>query len=114
MSGAIVFCPDCGRILDPPGEGQPDSKCQGCHRRCDWSLFVGKTTVTRSRPKFNVAALLEEEDTTEDGRALVEEQCPKCNHNEAKYSTLQMRSADEGQTIFYECTKCGHVWKVNA
>jgi hypothetical protein len=32
---------------------------------------VGKTTVTKSRPKFNVAALLEEEDKTEDGRALV-------------------------------------------
>ena len=32
---------------------------------------MGKTTVTKSRPKFNVAALLEEEDKTEDGRALV-------------------------------------------
>ena len=59
------------RILDPPSEGQSSSKCQGCYRICDWSLFVGKTTVTKSRPKFNVAALLEEEDKTEDGRALV-------------------------------------------
>ena len=36
-----------------------------------------------------MAALLEE-DKNEDGRALVQEQCPACNHNEAKYSTLQV------------------------
>jgi DNA-directed RNA polymerase I subunit RPA12 len=49
-----------------------------------------------------------------DARATVEETCPKCGHGHAKYSTLQMRSADEGQTIFYECQGCAHVWSVNA
>jgi len=76
---------------------------------------VGKKTVTESRPKFNVAALLQENnDRDQDVRATVEEQCPKCKHGLAKYSTLQMRSAEEGQTIFYECLACEHVWSVNA
>ena len=37
----------------------------------------------------------------------VERICPKCNHNKATYCTRQTRSADEGQTVFYKCTKCG-------
>lgn len=41
-----------------------------------------------------MAALLEEEDKNEDGRALVQEQCPVCNHDEAKYSTLQVVRAN--------------------
>ncbi|EKX38496.1 DNA-directed RNA polymerase I subunit, RPA12 [Guillardia theta CCMP2712] len=77
-------------------------------------VFLTSLQITQSKPKFNVAALLQEVDGEQDGRATVEENCPKCNNHEAKYSTLQMRSADEGQTIFYECTKCGHVWSVNA
>jgi len=27
-SGAVVFCPDCGRILDPPATGMSSSKCR--------------------------------------------------------------------------------------
>ncbi len=54
-----------------------------------------RAPLPERRPKFNVAALLEEEDKNEDGRALVKEQCPVCNHDEAKYSTLQVRQAPE-------------------
>ena len=32
--------------------------------------------------------------------------CSKCGHGKATYSTQQTRSADEGQTVFYTCTKC--------
>lgn len=115
---------------------------------CPWELFVGRTTVTKSKPKFSVAALLEvlpdparpcplptnqnpnlsplpdcewplvlplrQEGEEEDTRATVKEPCPKCAHTEAKYATLQMRSSDEGQTVFYECTKCKHVWSINS
>ena len=46
-------------------------------------------------------------------RATVKEDCPKCKHPELQYYTMQLRSADEGQTVFYECPKCGHTFSTN-
>ena len=46
-------------------------------------------------------------------RATVREPCPKCKHPELQYYTMQLRSADEGQTVFYECAKCGHTFSTN-
>ena len=46
-------------------------------------------------------------------RAVVKEACPKCKHPELQYYTMQLRSADEGQTVFYECSKCGHAFSTN-
>lgn len=37
---------------------------------------------------------------------VVDRKCPKCNNEKMSYATLQLRSADEGQTVFYTCTKC--------
>lgn len=37
----------------------------------------------------------------------VEKFCNKCNTLTVQtYFTTQLRSADEGQTVFYRCTKC--------
>jgi DNA-directed RNA polymerase I subunit RPA12 len=33
--------------------------------------------------------------------------CEKCKGKESYYFALQLRSADEGQTVFYECVLCG-------
>ena len=46
-------------------------------------------------------------------RATIEEPCIKCGHGEVGYYTAQLRSVDEGQTVFYECPKCGHHWSQN-
>lgn len=46
-------------------------------------------------------------------QAIVEETCPKCCFGKASFYTMQMRSADEGQTVFYSCMKCSHKWKQN-
>lgn len=45
-----------------------------------------------------------EEDTDEG--PIVERICPKCGNDKMSYATLQLRSADEGQTVFYTCTNC--------
>ncbi len=46
-------------------------------------------------------------------QATVDEECPKCSHGVASFVTMQMRSVDEGQTVFYTCVKCGFRWSVN-
>ncbi len=38
-------------------------------------------------------------------------QCEKCQNNRAFFKEIQMRSADEPATVFYQCTKCPNRWK---
>ncbi|RLN19715.1 DNA-directed RNA polymerase I subunit RPA12-like [Panicum miliaceum] len=46
-------------------------------------------------------------------RPVTSKTCPKCNHSKAEYYSRQMRSVDEGETTFYECTECRHKFKEN-
>ncbi|KAJ4702152.1 DNA-directed RNA polymerase subunit [Melia azedarach] len=38
----------------------------------------------------------------------VKRTCEKCQNLEMYYTTRQTRSADEGQTTYYTCPRCGH------
>lgn len=56
---------------------------------------------------FNTVEKEKQKDKTDipDG-PVVERKCKRCNNDTMSYATLQLRSADEGQTIFFTCTKC--------
>jgi len=58
---------------------------------------------------------LRKEADSSSNRATVEEKCPKCGVEEVEYYTLQMRSVDEGQTVFFDCPNpsCKHTWSLN-
>jgi DNA-directed RNA polymerase I subunit RPA12 len=38
--------------------------------------------------------------------AVIDERCEKCGREQVRFYTQQLRSADEGTTVFYEC-ECG-------
>lgn len=42
----------------------------------------------------------------EEAGPVVDRKCPRCENEKMSYVTLQLRSADEGQTVFYTCTRC--------
>jgi DNA-directed RNA polymerase I subunit RPA12 len=46
--------------------------------------------------------------------ATIKERCPKCDAPEMVFHTAQLRSADEGQTIFYNCVRCGYKYSMNS
>lgn len=67
-----------------------------------------ETGVVKSEAE-KVAEIIER--AKDRGAATVEHDCVKCGFGVAEYKAIQMRSADEGQSIFYTCLKCKHTEK---
>ncbi|TDH72848.1 hypothetical protein CCR75_000576 [Bremia lactucae] len=114
VTSGPAFCPHCGTILDHPDTN--NIVCSACEHRCRYEDFPSLTFITysedRPKPKW-LDAEVGMSEVTGPARATVEETCPKCGNREMEFYTLQLRSADEGQTVFYECKKCGHKSSVN-
>lgn len=79
---------------------------------------ASKTIVTQSKPsdfpsllrqKLSIVQSVERHKVQTE--AVVNETCEKCGRTEVRYSAVQLRSADEGSTIFYTCD-CGHKYVV--
>ncbi|KAK1269210.1 hypothetical protein QJS04_geneDACA013657 [Acorus gramineus] len=99
------FCEVCGTLLV-----WGSTK----HARCPLCGFKKSQDIRRELKLEPFVKL--EEDLVDEGiikRATVTESCPKCGNPELEYYTRQLRSADEGQTVFYECPKCRHKFSLN-
>ncbi|XP_073988025.1 RNA polymerase I subunit RpI12 [Rhodnius prolixus] len=99
------FCLDCGTIL-PYFNELGVAECFNCKRSYKPEDLDGyeMTYVVN----FNTYTEKSKEEKDKIEGPVVERRCPKCNNNKMSYATLQLRSADEGQTVFYTCTKCKH------
>lgn len=98
-----MFC-KCGTIMRIPDTGDWVI-CRTCKRRAraEFPEMVFEKTF-RGTP----AAAQEEA-----AAPKIKQKCPVCGAEEMRYSTIQTRSADEGQTIFYSCS-CGYKTKVDS
>lgn len=109
------FCPRCGTVLDPPEHDEV--KCSDCAFTCKFADISVQEVVTRCPPRprqpWAKDETEEEEGKEMDKHALISEPCPKCAHPEMYFYTMQLRSVDEGSTVFYECPNCAHKYSQN-
>jgi DNA-directed RNA polymerase I subunit RPA12 len=118
------FCPNCRFTLKVDGTGS--IQCDVCSYTSNLSdmdvAVLSTTTNSIDRPTPIWAKSDHEQDiirqqmtnpNNAQQRATILETCIKCNTREVGYYTVQLRSVDEGQTVFYECPKCKYTWSVN-
>ncbi len=88
---------------------------------CHLIVFENRPVLTRSRPGlfgdvFRSTVVNASNDKARENAAdgaTIKEKCPKCGNPEMTFHTMQLRSADEGQTVFYSCPKCRYKYKLN-
>ncbi|KAH6576491.1 hypothetical protein BASA50_006776 [Batrachochytrium salamandrivorans] len=124
---SLVFCEECGSLLDPPTGAEDFVTCFCCGTMVNAKAFESRTVITVSKPsafpdkpKPVTDASLSKKDGEDhtnahlrDG-ATIREKCPKCDAPEMVFHTAQLRGADEGQTVFYSCIKCGYKYSMNS
>ncbi|XP_011267210.1 DNA-directed RNA polymerase I subunit RPA12 isoform X2 [Camponotus floridanus] len=106
---ASGFCPDCGSILPLLDESKDTVVCFACKREWNAETFgdMKMTHTIHFNSKNTYISAREADDSDDDADGpIVERACPQCKNDKMSYATLQLRSADEGQTVFYTCTKC--------
>lgn len=109
------FCPNCHNTLAVDASGTV--RCSICNHTTNLSTYSAselpsRTTTSADRPMPLWAKSDEEQaalrNLSEPKRMVVEEPCIKCDAKEVGFYTVQLRSVDEGQTVFYECPKCNY------
>ncbi|XP_042503141.1 DNA-directed RNA polymerase I subunit RPA12-like isoform X1 [Macadamia integrifolia] len=116
----FLFCDMCGTLLSLNSSKHGDCQLCGCkHAAKDIINRETSYTVTAEDIRRDLGiepfVILDGINTDEGSvqRAVVNEPCPRCHHPQLEYYTKQLRSADEGQTVFYECPKCRHKFSIN-
>ena len=89
-------------------------KCSFCKFNCRFSELHIPEVKTKSAPTPKPSWIGEEKIEEQlEKHAIIEETCPKCGNSEMYFYTMQLRSVDEGSTVFYECCKCSYKYSVN-
>jgi DNA-directed RNA polymerase I subunit RPA12 len=105
----IVRCEACDLGLSTKklfGEMRTETRSQAKH-------FLYKFDVEPKNPDGTKIGKNSADDLVQRERAEVNEPCPKCDNDRLRFYTMQLRSADEGQTVFYECEKCKFTFSQN-
>ncbi|KAK6619200.1 hypothetical protein RUM43_009325 [Polyplax serrata] len=111
FGGEKGFCWNCGSIL-PLLADSAVIKCFMCNFEYGPEAFGAMENhyeiKFRSHFDHNLGSRVGSASSQKSTGPVVERRCAKCGNDIMSYATLQLRSADEGQTVFYTCTKCGY------
>lgn len=78
---------------------------------CSFSTKEIKTSKISEKLGEEEKPVVEVIDKELETEPLTDAKCPKCGHDKAYYSLVQTRSADEPETKFLKCAKCGFRWR---
>ena len=100
----ISFCAACGALLPNLPEVGNTVNCLACKYATPIDSFVGRETFYSV--VFNKKESTKKRKVKDEDGPVIDRTCPKCGHDKMSYAALQLRSADEGQTVFFTCLKC--------
>ncbi|MBD3318814.1 transcription factor S [Candidatus Woesearchaeota archaeon] len=100
----MIFCKKCGSMMMPKQEKK--RKIFIC--QCGETVEDATVTFTEEGNKEIENVEVADEPNV---NPLIDAVCPKCKHGRAHYWTIQMRGADEPESRFFKCEKCGHTWR---
>jgi len=101
-----MFCPKCGSILRP--KEKAGKKVLFCS--CGFTKALEDEPSTELRETVGVAKKIEVLEQVE-VHPKIRIKCEKCKNDIAYYWTQQTRGADEPETRFFKCAKCGYTWR---
>ncbi len=106
-----LFCRRCGSLLPAPEDtSKKHLACVVCKHATPVANVAGRQSVSRWTPML-VSKV--KKGNTERSTIAMSCENPQCDATIVEYYQMQLRSADEGSTTFYECKKCGHKWNEN-
>ncbi|HHV24198.1 MAG: transcription factor S [Methanosarcina sp.] len=101
----MQFCPKCKSMMFPKNG---NFEC----RKCGNIIPIknnAKNFVYKEKIDDREIVVLEGEQTS--GLPTTSARCSECGNNTAAWWLRQLRSADESETRFFKCTKCGFTWR---
>ncbi len=104
-----MFCPICGNLLIAKRKnGKKVYICSQGHIIEKLNAKNSATIYQAKEAEKKGTVIIEEELIAQ---PKIEIECPRCGNKEAYWTLEQTRSADEGETRIFTCTRCHYTWR---
>lgn len=107
----MEICKKCGNLMFVKKEGSKKYFiCRSCgHKKQADVKSLKLSSEKKENPKDELVVV----DKNKEAEVLPTTtiKCPECDNNKAYWWIQQTRSGDEAPTRFYQCSKCGYIWR---